>query len=166
LHQNHGTGRDATYSFQDPTLTMNSPEQSAELMSAFLDAELDGEEAEAFDSMLAQSPELKSELEDLRRVMQLVSTLGEVEAPPDFADKVTRRLRRHQLLAPDSALMGLISLPFQVLSIIIILAAAGMYMMAQLDRQPDKIERDSPTSRTPVDEPELPGEPPLRPISR
>jgi anti-sigma factor RsiW len=147
---------------------MPSPEQSAELMSAYLDAELDGSEAEAFDSMLADSPELASELEDLRKVMQLVSALPEVHAPEDFADKVARRLRRRQMLAPDGALLGLISLPFQVLSIIVILTAAALYMMAQLDRKPDKIERDRPPVQTPAEEGQtLPKtEPPLRPIAR
>ncbi len=147
---------------------MNSPEQSAELMSAYLDAELEGDEAEAFDSLLADSPELRDELEDLRKVMQLVAELPEVEAPEDFADKVTRRLRRRQLLAPEGALMGLISLPFQVLSIIVILTAAGLYMMAQLERRPAKIERDQPAVQVPVDDPEAlrSGEAPLRPIER
>ena len=147
---------------------MTSPEQSAELMSAYLDSELEGEEAEAFDSLLADSPELRDELEDLRKVMQLVAKLPEVEAPEDFADKVTRRLRRRQMLAPDGALLGLISLPFQVLSIIVILTAAALYMMAQLDRQPAKIERDQPAVQVPVDDPEAlkSGEAPLRPIER
>lgn len=147
---------------------MTSPEQSAELMSAYLDSELEAEEAEAFDSLLAESPELQDELEDLRKVMQLVAELPDVQAPEDFADKVSRRLRRRQMLAPDGALLGLISLPFQVLSIIVILTAAAMYMMAQLERQPAKIERDQPAVQVPVDDPEAikAGEAPLQPIQR
>ena len=122
-----------------------------------------------FDSMLAESPELQSELEDLRKVMQLVSALPDVEAPPDFADKVTHRLRRRQMFAPDSALLGLISLPFQVLSIIVILTAAGLYMMAQLERQPAaKIERDATPVHAPADHGEavVPGEAPLQPLAK
>lgn len=120
----------------------SSSKQSAELMSAYLDAELPAHEAEEFESMIADDPAARTELEELRKVMALVASLPDVEAPPDFAEKVTRRVRRKQLLAPDGALLGLVSLPFQVLSMIVILAAAALYMMAQLERQPVKIERD------------------------
>jgi anti-sigma factor RsiW len=139
-------------------------------MTAYLDAELSADEAKAFESLLADDPAARSELEELKKVMALVSSLPDVEAPPDFAEKVARRVRRRQLLAPDSALLGLVSLPFQVLSIIVILAAAALYMMAQLDRQPveDKLERDTSAIQITGEDPEgsPPGEPALRPIAR
>ncbi len=116
-------------------------EQSAELMSAYLDAELDASESEAFESFLAESPEAQAELEDLRKIVQLVSSLPEVEAPDDFYEKLNRRLRRKQLLA-DGRVVSLMSLPFHVLSIIVILTVAALYMMAELERRPQSIERD------------------------
>lgn len=137
-------------------------------MSAYLDAELPAHEAEEFESMIAGDPAARSELEDLRKVMALVASLPDVEAPPDFAEKVTRRVRRRQLFAPE-ALLGLVSLPFQVLSMIVILAAAALYMMAQLDRQPTKIERDRASVQVPGEgEAEVltPGQAPLEPIRR
>ena len=137
-------------------------------MTAYLDAELPAEEAEAFESMLADDPAARSELEDLRKVMQLVSSLPEVEAPPDFVDKVARRVRRRQLFSPDSALLGLVSLPFQVLSIVVILVAAGLYMMAQLESRPDKLERDTTPVQSNSDDAEAltPAEPALEPLAR
>jgi anti-sigma factor RsiW len=66
---------------------MATPDQnSAELMTAYLDAELDAAESEAFESFLAESPEAQKELEDLRKVVQLVGKLERVEAPHDFYD--------------------------------------------------------------------------------
>jgi len=127
-------------------------ESSAELMSAYLDAELDPAESEAFESFLAESPEAQKELEELRAVMQLVGKLEPVRAPADFSEKVARKIRRRQAFERDGGLLGVFTLPFQVVCIIVILTVAAMYMMAQLDQQPQKVERD-PASRTSDDEP-------------
>jgi anti-sigma factor RsiW len=117
-------------------------ESSAELMTAYLDAELDPAESEAFESFLADSPEAQEELEDLRKMVQLVGKLEHVEAPPDFYEKLNRKIRRRQAFERDSGLLGLLTLPFQVVCIIVILTVAAMYMMAQLDAQPQSVERD------------------------
>jgi anti-sigma factor RsiW len=114
---------------------------SAERMTAYLDAELPAEEAAAFEAQLAEDPEARSELEQLRKLMSLVQSLPEVQAPPDFAEKVARRVRRRQLLTSD-ATWSLVSLPFQVLSILVILTVAALYMMAQLEQQPTSLERE------------------------
>lgn len=128
---------------------MAAPEQeSSQMMSAYLDEELDASEAEAFESFLAESPEAQKELEDLRKIVSLVGGLPEVEAPEDFYDKLSRRIRRKQLLTPDSTLLNLVSLPFQVLSILVILTVAALYMMAQLDDKPQQIERDPDVQAT------------------
>lgn len=115
---------------------------SAELMTAYLDAELPEEDAAAFEARLARDPEAMSEVEQLRKVMSLVSSLPEVHAPPDFYEKVSRRIRRRQLFASEGV-WTLVSLPFQVLSIIIILTVAALNMMAQLEQQPQKLERET-----------------------
>ncbi|MEM9453385.1 MAG: zf-HC2 domain-containing protein [Myxococcota bacterium] len=115
---------------------------SAELITAYLDAELPEEDAAAFEAQLAEDPEAMSEVEQLRKVMSLVSSLPEVQAPPDFYEKVSRRIRRRQLFASEGV-WTLVSLPFQVLSIIIILTVAALNMMAQLEQQPQKLERES-----------------------
>ncbi|MCX4240926.1 anti-sigma factor family protein [Paraliomyxa miuraensis] len=115
---------------------------SAERMTAYLDAELPADEAAEFEEQLALDPEARSEVEMLRKMMSLVSSLPEVEAPPDFAEKVSRRVRRRQ--AFTEANWGLVSLPFQVLSIVVILVVAALYMMAQLEQRPTgKMEREA-----------------------
>ncbi|MCH9688583.1 MAG: zf-HC2 domain-containing protein [Deltaproteobacteria bacterium] len=115
---------------------------SAELMSAYLDAELAADDAAAFEEQLAHDPDAQSEFEQLRKVVSLVSSLPEVQAPPDFYEKVSKRVRRRQLFASEG-MWGLVSLPFQVLSIIVILTVAALYMMAQLEQQPTAIERET-----------------------
>ncbi|HWB78318.1 MAG TPA: hypothetical protein VG755_25305 [Nannocystaceae bacterium] len=116
--------------------------ESSELMSAYLDAELDAAEAEAFEKYLDESPEARSELEDLRKLMKLVGSLQPVEAPHDFAEKLSRRLRRRQGLHRDQGLLALVTLPFQVICIIVILTIAAVHMMAQLQEEPGAVERD------------------------
>jgi len=112
---------------------------SAELMTAYLDAELGEEDAAAFEEQLANDPDTRSEVEMLRQVMSLVSSLPEVQAPPDFYEKVSKRVRRRQLFASEG-MLNLVSMPFQVLSIIIILTVAALNMMAQLEQKPQKLE--------------------------
>ncbi|MCA9637007.1 MAG: zf-HC2 domain-containing protein [Myxococcales bacterium] len=112
-----------------------------ELMSAYLDHELDAKESEEFEAMLASSPEAKEELDDLRQMLQLVSTLPEVEAPPDFYDKVARKIRRRKILEGD--LPVFVTLPFQVISVIVVLAIAVVYTMIHLDADPAaRLEKD------------------------
>jgi anti-sigma factor RsiW len=125
---------------------------SAERITAYLDAELPDDEAAAFEAQLAEDPEALAEVEQLRRVMSLVQSLPEVQAPPDFAEKVARRVRRRMALGAD-ATWSLVSLPFQVLSIIVILTVAGLYMMAQLEQQPTGIERERIPSAVPEEWP-------------
>jgi anti-sigma factor RsiW len=122
---------------------MAPKESSAEMLSAYLDQELEEGEREEIESFLRDSPEAQEELDDLRRVVSLVAGLPSVEAPDDFYEKLSKRLRRKQLLQPDGPLLTLISLPFQVLSILVILAVAALYMMAQLEQTPKTIERDA-----------------------
>jgi ferric-dicitrate binding protein FerR (iron transport regulator) len=129
----------------------SSNDNGAELMSAYLDAELDKDSVEAFESMLEESEEARQELEDLRKVVALVGGLPKVDAPEDFYEKLNRRLRRRQLLAPEAASkLAMIAIPFQVLSIIVILVVAALYMMAELERRPTTLERD-PAVTSPVD---------------
>ena len=122
---------------------MAPKESSAEMLSAYLDEEVEEGEREEIESFLRDSPEAQEELDELRRVVSLVAGLPSVEAPDDFYDKLSKRLRRKQLLQPDGPLLTLISLPFQVLSILVILAVAALYMMAQLEQTPKTIERDA-----------------------
>lgn len=144
-------------------------DNSAERMTAYLDAELGPAEAQEFEQFLDESPEARAELEDLRKVMRLVGGLAAVEAPPDFAEKVSRKIRRRVMLERDGGVLGLVTLPFQVICIVVILVVGALNMMAQLDAQPQAVERDPAAAPVPEDaigeDPE-PGAPGPRPIAR
>lgn len=121
-------------------------ETGTDLVSAYLDDELEATDAQAFEDLLESSPEVQEELAELRKVISLVGGLGKVEAPDDFYDKLNRRLRRKQLLEPQTqSKLALVAVPFQVLSILVILTVAALYMMAELDGAPASIERELPT---------------------
>jgi anti-sigma factor RsiW len=125
---------------------MSSPENGGapDLMSAYLDDQLDGEQAAAFEDYLESSADAREELDELRRVVALVSGLPGVEPPPDFYETLSKKLRRRPS-GPDAVTLTLISLPFQVLSILVILTVAALYMMAELERAPQGgLERDPP----------------------
>lgn len=114
---------------------------AAELMSAALDEQLEGDDAEAFEAMLAESPDAAAEFKELQDMLKLVKELPEVEAPPDFYEKVAKKIRRRKLMRGQTFL--LISLPFQVLSVMIVAVIAVTYMMIQLERDPaSKLQRD------------------------
>ncbi len=124
---------------------------ATDLMSAYLDEQLDADQTAAFEDYLSGRPEAKEELDDLRKMVELVSELPDMEASPEFFDNLSKRLRRRQITEPDASRLALVSLPFQVLSILVILAVAALYMMAQLDQEPQgKLERDpSPAASSP-----------------
>lgn len=131
---------------------MATPQDNgAELMSAYLDDALEPGEAEAVEQMLAASPEAREELEDLRKLVQLVAGLGAVEAPRDFYEKLSRKLKRRQAFDGNQGLLAVLTMPFQVVCIIVILTVAAMYMMAQLEAAPQSIERDPSAATSPAD---------------
>jgi len=115
----------------------------AELMSAYLDEELPEEEARAFEEFLAGSPSAREELAELRRVVSLVAALPTVDAPADFCEKVSRRVRRRSS-APWDSRLSVITFSFQILSVVVILTAAALLMMIELDRASGPLERDRP----------------------
>ena len=79
-----------------------SPNTGTDLVSAYLDDELEPADAQAFESLLDSSPAVQEELADLQKVISLVSGLGDVEAPEDFYEKLNRRIRRRQIMQPQT----------------------------------------------------------------
>ncbi len=124
-----------------------SPNEADALMSAYLDEELAPEEAAKVEKLLAESPEARAELSGLQNMLKLVKGLPEVEAPPDFYEKVARKIRRRRIVSME--FLGLLILPFQVLSVVLILMVAATYMLLHLDNDPSvKLEKD-PTVQAP-----------------
>ena len=99
--------------------TSNGERQA--LISGYLDGELDEPERAAFEAALERDPELRSELEEMRRIVNATDAL-EFVTPPDeawdaFVDSVLSRTERST---------GWVLLVFGVLAI----AAFGLYYVA------------------------------------
>ena len=137
-----------------------SPNTVTDMASAYLDDELEPADAKAFEDLLESSPEVAEQLADLQKVISLVGGLGNVQAPEDFYEKLNRRLRRRQLMQPQTtSWLTWVALPLQLLSVLVILAVAALYMMSELDSAPASIERellvpfgstDAPVAPSPV----------------
>jgi anti-sigma factor RsiW len=121
---------------------MGSPADKTDQMSAYLDEQLSPAEAAEFEAFLESSAEAREEMDDLRKMLAVVGRLAEVKAPPGFYERVTRTMRRRRLWGGEGIWAGLSSLPFQVLSIVLILAVAVTYMLLQLDRDRAHLEKD------------------------
>ena len=121
--------------------------EAEELMSTYLNKQLAPEEAARVEKLLAESPEAREELSGLQSMLKLVKGLPEVEAPPDFYEKVAKKIRRKRLLGGEG--LWLLALPFQVLSVVLILVVAVTYMLLHLDADPSgQLEKD-PTVQPP-----------------
>ncbi|TPV93143.1 MAG: hypothetical protein B7733_22085 [Myxococcales bacterium FL481] len=105
-------------------------------------AEADRREAEAFEAYLEGTGDGAAEFDELRRVLAAVGEMEPVQAPVDFYDQVTRKLRRRRLLSGEAAAAGLVSMPFQVISVLAILAVGALYLLAELDRDQRPLQRE------------------------
>lgn len=124
-----------------------------QLMSAYLDEELDDEGKSRLQEILARSPEAQKELSGLQSMLRLVKGLPEEQAPPDFYDKVAKKIRRRRWFRGEYLIA--LSLPFQILNVLVILAVAVVYMMLHLDTdiRSHKLERDPTVQKPPPAEP-------------
>jgi anti-sigma factor RsiW len=114
-------------------------DSKAELMTAYLDDALEAEDAKSFEKLLDESPEARREFEDLQKVLSIVRDLPEVEAPPDFYEQVAKKLRRRRGAGEG---MSVLTLPFQVISVFVIMVIAATYLMIEIDRENAQIEKD------------------------
>jgi anti-sigma factor RsiW len=119
---------------------MAAENSNAELMTAYLDDALEAGEAESFEKYLQDSPEARQEVESLQKILSIVRELPDVEAPPDFYEKLAKKLRRRR--ANDEGAIGLVPLPIQVLSILIVMMIAATYLMLEIERESAQIEKD------------------------
>lgn len=115
---------------------MAASEQSLaqEMMSAAIDHQLSASEAAEFAELLANSPEINAEYHDLKRVIELVGTLPTMEVSSDFYEKLARKMRRRRIRTYVQP--SWISLSLQVLSILVVLMVAAIYLFLQIERDP------------------------------
>ena len=74
------------------------PEQFAELISAYLDGELNASETELVERALRDDPAARQLMEELRRTVELVSDLPRHAAPPSILEDVCAQVERAELL--------------------------------------------------------------------
>ena len=120
-----------------------SPSQTADdsILSAYLDGELAPDELRAFEARMADSPDTKAQVDDLRALLVAVSRLPTVAPPEDFPDRVARKLRRHAH-AHEGIWQSMIALPLQAVSIAFVIAIAAVYMMLQLEMDAKRLEKE------------------------
>ena len=110
-------------------------------ISAYLDGELSDDESVDFEAHLEDEPEVAEQFNQMKRLLGALGSLPEVQAPEDFYEQVRKKLRRAK--KNEESLWGSsIMLPFQVLSIVVILAAAAIFLMTELDRA-NKVDREA-----------------------
>ena len=73
-------------------------EQLGELLSAYIDGELDPEQEKLIEGMLQEDEDAQCLLDDLRRTVKLVSSLPRHPAPDSIAEDVQLRVERSELL--------------------------------------------------------------------
>ena len=126
-------------------------DSNAEMVTAYLDDALESGDAESFERYLDESPDARREVEDLQKILSIVRELPDVQAPPDFYDNIAKKIRRRRGAA-ESSPVSLISLPFQVLSILVIMVIAASYLMLEIERESAPIEKD-PSAAKAKDQP-------------
>lgn len=72
-----------------------------EQISAYLDDQLSSAERAEVDRQLSESPQLRQQLEQMRKLRTLLNELPRHSAPPELADSVLGDLERQMLLSDD-----------------------------------------------------------------
>jgi predicted anti-sigma-YlaC factor YlaD len=145
--------------------------QSAkELLSQYLDHELDDEQTRALSTHLESCPSCREELDALKKTLSSLAGLSTLKPPEEFVSKVQQRIRRRsrgRFFTPENLLMRV---PFEWISFVIIILMLLMYFMLvqsnvpqvrtrppdgspgttrELPRQPDKDRPVTPLKQTP-----------------
>lgn len=125
---------------------VDSGANSIGMGSSAPDEAADEREAEAFEAYLEGAGEGPEDFADLRRVLAVMGEMEPIAAPDDFYDQVSRKLRRRRLLSGEAAAASLVSMPFQVVSVLAILIVAALYLLAEIDRDHRPFERAEPVT--------------------
>ena len=129
-----------------------------EKLIAYIEGTLSEEEKLIIDEQLKESQEMRESLSDLRKTIQLLTKLEEVETPNQFTEKIISRVREEteqkngifkRLFSPLH-----IKLPIQAIAIIF-LVAVSIFIYRAYQPEPDKIriiEPGIPTGEQPQTE--------------
>ena len=133
---------------------IDSPERD-ELLSRYLDGELAPEETEALEHLLETNETARSELESLRKTVDLMGMLKPIEAPSGFSNKVRRRVRRHRNKRRDQSGKQTYQWQFGSIAIVLIVVFAMLYILVQLNLP--KVKKSTPKTKGQKASAPLPG---------
>lgn len=137
-------------------------ERARDLLSEYLEGELQDADREALEQRLAEDPVLRADLEALRRTLAALGALPEESPPPDFLSKVKQKLKR-QRKSPLDVNFGIDrKIPFEAVSMVLIGILLALYLvLVALPRDQAALEPDIPRL-APRDAGVDGGEPPRR----
>lgn len=148
-------------------------DQARELLSEYLDGELEPEERAALEEHLAGDKVLRDELDALRQTLHVLTALPQETPPEDFLQKVRTKLKRQRKSVLDVSFGMERKIPFEAVSMVLIGILLALYLLLVAlpgDREtlgpqvPDRIQRDGgvdagdsgPASLAPKDSEEKP----------
>ena len=120
-----------------------NPEEVRQHLSAYLDAELDESTRRAVEEALAASPELRAELDALRRTAECVRSLPRTSAPAGFAQRVAAVLQADAANAAPRAAWR----PWRTVALAAagVLIVVGALILAPARTPREKAAKSSPT---------------------
>lgn len=104
-------------------------ERARELLSEYLDGELEPADREALEARLAEDPVLRADLEALRRTLSALGALPEEPPPEDFLIKVKEKLKRQRKSPLDVSFGMERKIPFEAVSMVLIGILLGLYLI-------------------------------------
>ncbi len=113
-------------------MSQEDREQIEDLLSAYLDEELDEATRARVDEHLVRSPEARETLEQLRQVASVVGQLPRAKAPEDTGEAVFARLEREQLVGGTEGVPATSATPPGALSFGRLVGAAAVLLVAVL----------------------------------
>jgi hypothetical protein len=114
-----------------------------EMLSRYLEEDLDQDERVAVEALLKEQPEIRAELEGLRQTLSLMQRLPPLEAPPDFVQQVKRKVRRQKRIRIDQ--QPQFRTPYEILGIILVILMLVLYLLIQ--------QHDTPPPKPPTSKP-------------
>ncbi len=109
-------------------LDRECPETQDELLSQYLERELDDDSTSALRELLQQEPQAREDMDFLRQMVNSLGHMEEVEAPPHFVQQVRRRVRRqrHSERMKDEIKFRP---PYEVFAVILVAAMAVLLFL-------------------------------------
>lgn len=103
-----------------------------ELLSEYLEGELDEEKASQVADHLSSCEECRAEHDALKKTINVISSLTSVKAPDDFAQKVQKRLRRRVRHRWDRQSPLEQKIPYETICLIMLAILAALYIILYL----------------------------------